>query len=227
MISLGRLLFKKKDVLLKYLNRSIMKKEAIANKNFPIFSLPMGILNSISGNIIIYVLTIFFTKQLVGLYSNAFRVINYPLNFISSSFTSVFYQKINETKNKVKIYLISYFVNLFAAIIILLPIFFWGDLIFSFVLGSQWEVSGKLASIISPLAIASFAMRNVSDVFSATKKNQFLLIWQIIYLLLAITIIYFYRDAAIEILLSYFTLIGSLMYFILAFSGFLILKRLQ
>ena len=225
--SLFRDLFKAKISLIKSFDISIMKKEASANKNFPIFSLPMGFLNSISGNLIIYVLTIFFTQQLVGFYSNALNVINYPLNFISSSFTSVFYQKINETKNKVRIYIFSYFANLFVAITILFPVFFWGDIIFSFILGRKWEMAGTLAGIISPLVISRFAMSSVSDVFSALKKNHFLLGWQIIYLLLAIFVIYLFRDAPIEILLTYFTLIGSAMYFILAFSGFLILKRLQ
>ena len=225
--SLFRSLFKDKRTPLKAIDWPLMKKEAAENKNFPFFSLPMGFLNSISGNIIVYVLTIFFTQQLVGFYSNAFRVINYPLNFISSSFTSVFYQKINETANKIKIYTISYFANLAAAAIILLPIFFWGDIIFAFVLGSEWKTAGTLAGIIAPLAIASFAMRSVSDVFSATKKNQVLLIWQILYLLFALTVIYIFRNAAIEILLTYFTLIGSVMYFILAFSGFIILKRFK
>jgi O-antigen/teichoic acid export membrane protein len=226
-VALSRPLFNKKISPFKSVNWPLMKKEAAENKNFPLFSLPMGFLNSISGNIIVYVLTIFFTQQLVGFYSNAFRVINYPLNFISSSFTSVFYQKINETKNKVKIYLVSYFANLLAAVIILLPIIFWGDVIFAFILGAKWETAGTLAGIIAPLAIASFAMRSVSDVFSATKKNQILLLWQILYLLLAVIVIYLFRNASIEILLTYFTLIGSAMYFILAFSGFIILKRLK
>ncbi len=225
--TLFRNMLKSKLSLLKSFDFSLMKKEASANKNFPLFSLPMGFLNSISGNLIIYVLTIFFTQQLVGFYSNALNVINYPLNFISSSFTSVFYQKINETKNKVKIYAFSYFANLFVAVIILFPVFFWGDVIFSFVLGEKWKMAGVLAGIISPLAISRFAMSSVSDVFSATKKNHFLLGWQIIYLIFALFVIYLFRDADIEKLLTYFTLIGSIMYFILAFSGFLILRRLQ
>lgn len=203
----------------------ILKKNEIFSiineyKNFPLYAMPMGFLNSVSVNILIYTFSIFYSVQLVGLYSHAFRVINYPLNFITSSFTSVFFQKLTETKYKIKLFTYSYFVNLIFATLLLLPVMFWGEIIFSYFFGEKWQYAGKIASIISPLAITSFAMRNVSNTFAVIQKNQIVLVWQILYLILSVVIIYGYSDQDIYYLLIFFTAMGSIMYLALAFIGY-------
>lgn len=207
------------------INRTILKKEMKENKNFPFFSMPMAFLNSISVNILVYVLTIIFNTTIVGLYSQANKVINYPLSFISSSFTTVFYQKLTQTKNKVTLYLYSYLLSFISALFILFPIIFWGKEIFSFVLGKEWAFSGEIAKLLIPVAVAGFATRNVSVVFSFLKLQQITLIWQILFLTIALFIFYYFKGDKLETLLIYFSLFGALMYIVLAFIGFKILKE--
>lgn len=207
------------------ITKKVLLKELIDYKNFPYFSMPMGFLNSISGNLLIYVFSIFFSAKLVGFYSHAFRVLNYPLNFITSSFTSVFYQRLNVTNNKLKLYTYSYFSSLIISTVILIPVIFWGDLLFAFVFGVEWTEAGKIAGIITPLAITSFAMRNVSDVFSATRKNEILLGWQSFYLVSGLFVIFLFKDQSINLLLHFFTFVGSVLYTVLAYVGYRILKN--
>jgi len=207
------------------IDRAILKKELKDNKNFPFFSMPMAFLNSISVNLLVYVLTIFFNSSIVGLYTQANKVINYPLNFISTSFTSVFYQKLTTTKSKVKLYLFSYFTSFFTAMFILWPIIFWGKELFSFVLGKEWAFSGEIAKILIPIAVAGFATRNVSVVFSYLKLQQITLIWQIIFLTIALGIFWFFKGEELKIMLLYFSFFGAIMYIILALIGYLFLKR--
>jgi len=206
-------------------DKNILKKEMINNKNFPLFSMPMAFLNSISVNILIYVLTIIFNSSIVGLYLQANKVINYPLNFISTSFTSVFYQKLTKTRLKVKLYLYSYFVSFLIAFVLLLPIIFWGEELFSFVLGEKWAFSGRIAKLLIPIVIASFATRNVSSIFSLLKLQQITLIWQILYLVIAISIFYYFRENKLEQILLFFSFFGAIMYIILAYVGYTLLKR--
>ncbi len=217
---------KKNASLKKYkINKQILKQEMKENRNFPFFSMPMAFLNSISVNILIYILTIIFNTTIVGLYTQANKVINYPLNFITSSFASVFYQKITKTGRKSKLYLYSYLFSFFTALVILLPVVFWGEELFSFVLGKKWAFSGNIAKLIIPIAVFGFATRNVSSVFSLLKKQEITLIWQIIFLTFALLIFYNFKTESLEKILLYFSIFGSIMYFILAIIGYMLLQK--
>lgn len=210
---------------LKEIDKNTIKKELRKNLNFPYYSAPMAFLNAISKDILIYVLNLFFSTTLVGLYANANKIINYPLHLISQSFTSVFYQKISETNKKIKLYLISYFVNFILASLAMIPVVFWGEEIFVFVLGEEWEIAGSIAKYLAPLTIASFAMRSVSNIFSLTRKNGILLIWQIIYLITILIAIFISKSAEFEIMLLSVSFIGAFLYLVLAFIGYLIMRK--
>ena len=201
-----------------------IKQQLQENRNFPYFSAPMAFLNSVSVDILIYVFNIFYSTTLVGLYSNANKVINYPLNLISQSFTSVFYQKIAETDKKLKLYTVSYFINLLLASLAMTPIVLWGEEIFAFVLGDEWETAGSIAKYLAPLTITSFAMRSVSNIFSLTRKHQILLIWQSIYLLVILITIFVSKNEKFEIMLVSISFIGAFLYIALAIIGFRIMK---
>lgn len=210
---------------LKFIDREKVKQQLKENRNFPYFSAPMAFLNAISVDVLIYVLNLFYSTSLVGFYSNANKVINYPLSLISQSFTSVFYQKMTETNKKMKLYLISYFSNFGIATLAMLPIIFWGEEIFSFVLGNEWSIAGSIAKYLSPLTIASFAMRSVSNIFSLTRRNGTLLIWQILYLTITFIIIFYTKSGQFEQMIWYVSLIGSILYIILAVIGFFIIRK--
>ena len=218
-------LFKKEQNQLKHIQKEEIKQQLKTNLNFPLYAAPMGVLNIFSVDILIYTLNLFFSTTLVGLYSNANKAINYPLGLISQSFTSVFYQKIRETNNKVKLYLISYLSNFTIATLALIPIVIWGEELFSFFLGEEWKVAGSIAKYLAPLTITSFAMRSVSNTFSLTRKNKALLIWQVIYLIVIIIVIFFSKSSNFETLLLNVSVIGSVLYIILAIKGYLIIKK--
>lgn len=215
---------KKEKRNLKEIQNITIKEELIENKNFPYYSAPMGFLNAVSVDILIYVFNLFYSTSLVGLYTNANKVINYPLSLISQSFTSVFYQKISETNKKIKLFVISYFSNFIIALIAMIPIVLWGEEIFVFVLGKEWEIAGSIAKYLAPLTIASFAMRSVSNIFSLTRKNGILLVWQIIYLIVILAVIFILKSGDFEIMLIAVSFVGAILYIALALMAYRIMK---
>jgi len=218
-------LFKKEYWRLRYISFKSTSKALKEYINFPIYLMPMGVLNSISIYILVFALSIISTTATVGHYERAWRVINFPLVLISSSFGSVFYEKMTRTSNRKRLYLYSYFGNLVLAMLILSPIAFWGEDIFSFVLGSDWRVAGKIARIILPLTIFNYATSCISTIFSVIKKNQLLLIWQTIYLALAVGWIYFAKSSDIYFLLNIFSIGGAILYAVLAYVGFVHIEK--
>ncbi len=208
-----------------HLDKQLLKKEFEDNKNFPLFSMPMAFLNSVSAQILVYFLTIIYNVGIVGLYTQANKIINYPLSLLTSSFISVFYQKLTETKQELKLYAYSYFVSLAIALAVSIPIFFWGEELFAFVLGKQWTFSGYMAKLLIPIVVFGFATRNTSIVFSYLKLQQISLIWQILYLLSAFIVFFYFKDTEIEVLLLWFSCIGGFLYFILGLVGYIMLAK--
>ncbi|MFW5872837.1 MAG: lipopolysaccharide biosynthesis protein, partial [bacterium] len=202
------------------LSSSIIRTELKLNQNFFWYLTPMSFLNTFSVDILIYALNIIYSSTIVGWYHNAFKVINYPLDLLSRAFTTVFYRKMSETRQQKKLYLLSYFINLFIATILLLPVLLWGPEIFSFVLGESWKPAGEIAVLLVPLSIASYSTRSISQVFSVKRKNQILLIWQSIYLLAAIMVIFIKKDNEMTDMLQIFVIVCSSLYFILAVIGY-------
>lgn len=222
-------LFKKERKVAASNNFKIKREKLVSelkeNKNFPFFSMPMALLNSVSVQILVYFLTIIYNTGIVGFYTQANKVMNYPLSLISNSFISVFYQKLTSTKQQVKLYLYSYLSSLAIAFVISVPVFFWGEELFGFVLGKEWKFSGYLAKLLIPLIVFGFATRNTSIVFSYLKLQQISLIWQILYLSAAFIVFFFLKDTKIEILIMWFSFIGGFMYLFLGVAGYFSLKR--
>jgi O-antigen/teichoic acid export membrane protein len=220
-------IFKKEFWRFKYLSIKTTVRSFREYMNFPLYLMPMGILNTFSTYLLVFALSLVTSSTLVGHYERAWRVVNFPLSLISASFGSVFYEKMTRSSNRRKIYLYSYFGNLALALLILFPVAIWGEAIFSFVLGSEWVIAGRIARIILPLTIFSFATECVSTIFSVVRKNQFLLIWQIVYLALAIGWIVFARKFDVYFLLRIYSFGGAILYMLLAYIGFLNIKKVQ
>jgi len=220
-------ILKKEFWRFKYLSIKSIIKSFREYLNFPLFLMPMGILNSFSTYLLVFALSLVTSSAMVGHYERAWRVINFPLSLISASFGSVFYEKMNRTSNRCKFYLLSYFGNLVLALLILFPIAIWGEEIFSFVLGPEWVIAGRIARIILPLTIFSFATECISTIFSVLKKNQLLLVWQIAYLAFAIGWIVFASKFDVYLLLKVYSIGGAFMYVLLAFIGFINIKRID
>jgi len=208
-----------------YKDTAVLKQELKENKNFPFFSMPMAFLNSVSVQILIYFLTFLFNTTIVGFYIQANKVLNYPLSLISNSFTSVFYQKLTTTNKQIKLYVYSYLTSVIIAAVISFPIYFWGEELFGFVLGNNWRFSGFLAKFLIPIVIFGFATRNTSVVFSFLKLQQITLIWQVLYLISAFGIFFYFKTGTLDVLIKWFSLTGGFLYLLLGFIGYFLLIR--
>ncbi len=210
---------------LRYFSYQTMQRVFKEYANFPKFLMPMAVINAFSVNILIFALSAIASSTIVGFYERAFRVINMPFSLISTSFGNVFYEQMTRTKNPKKLYLTSYFANLAIAAVILTPVMFWGEAIFTFVLGKDWTEAGTIAMIIAPLTISNYASACVSNVFSVYKKNQLSLIWQVFYLGIVVSWIFLGRLLDIYFLIRIYALIGAVLYGVMAYMGYRVVDK--
>ena len=213
-------IFRKEFWRFKYISLKSTIKSLKEYYNFPLFLMPMGVLNSFAVYLLIFALSLVTTSTMVGHYERAWRVINFPLSIISASFGSVFYEKMNRTENRHRFYIYSYLGNLLLASIILFPVAIWGESIFGFILGSDWAIAGRIARVILPLTIFSYATECISTIFSVVKRNQLLLIWQIVYLIFAVGWIYISKEIDLFLVLKIYSIGGAFLYAFLALIGY-------
>ena len=136
--------------------RTVHKKQILGNmkkySNFPKFQSFSVLINSLSQNLPILLLTYFYQPEIAGFYSLTHRALNTPVRLIGGSVRQVFFQKaakiysdnqsirtifIKSTLGLVKISIVPYLILILFA-----------PSIFSFVFGDEWIVSGIYAQLV-------------------------------------------------------------------------------
>lgn len=167
------------------INSIILWKTAKDYADFPKNMLPAGVINILAHQIPVIAFTYLFGPYFSGLYYLSYRVINFPLNLIGSSLSSVSYQftmtKINEGK------MLNRYMEIITARLFLLSIVpfivlsMWGESIFAIFFGSQWSQAGLYAQILSPFFLFRFLSSPVT-IFAQMRKTSLMFKWQLIFL---------------------------------------------
>jgi len=184
--------------LLKEIKKDNIKILVKKYSDFPKYSIPGALLNIISSQAPLIMISILFgSSALVGYYSFANSMLQLHMTIIGSSIGQVFYQKFSQLQKdpyKQKELLFNTWKKLFLVGVIPFPvIFFFGESIFSFIFGNNWSEAGRIASILSPLIFAMFISSPTSTayiVFDMQKIGLYLNIYSVIFTLLSLYIGY-------------------------------------
>lgn len=149
-----------------FTNISISKKKTLyvlkRYKSFPLFSAPQALINSLSTNIPVFILSFFFSPYIVGLYWFTERLLKMPTTFLGSSIRQVFFQKVSHDVNNNKSVFSNYKkISLYLLVLGLVPVvllFVYGTQLFEFVFGNEWGEAGLYAPW---LAIAWFSALSI------------------------------------------------------------------
>lgn len=203
---------------------SFYKKLMLRYHNFLFYSTPLGILNYYSTNILVSVLQVNYGAAAMGLYSNANRLIQSPLSLISSAVSMVFYPHFSKTKHKMRdlIFVFSALVVVFSAI--LFPFVIWGEELLGFYLGKEWLGSAVFIRLLFVFFVFSTAVSCISPMFSYLQKENYVLIWQILYLTSAVYVFKLFKGNLNDGI-YYYSLLGGLAYFLLFCFGLLLVKK--
>lgn len=130
---------------------SLRKMRVGARKysNFPKYTAPQDLTNSISQNIPSYLLAFFFSSEAVGFYWFTRRLLNAPSRLVGRAVRKVFYQRASEKHAEGK----SIFSDLWKitaglaglTLVPVLVILVAGPPIFEFAFGAEWERAGRYA----------------------------------------------------------------------------------
>lgn len=176
--------------LRKYFNKRDLILIAKKYIDMPTTNLFQAIVDLLLINSMIYIITILFSKSVLGYYSLSMRVLQAPIYLIGASIAQVFYQHICSIYNNggnIKDTLVE---TIKKAAILSLPmpiiLLFFGPSLFSFFFGEEWQIAGEYARILSPWFYFDFIRMTVSqlpiilskqrELFKLSLFNFFLLI---------------------------------------------------
>lgn len=210
---LGKKIWSEDSKTFGVISREMQIAQLKVYKKFPLLNLPNAIVDGIRLVGIDALITKFFTSAVLGQYYLAFRMLQAPMSIIGSSFSQVFIQKIASVDKKEINVIVKKFISL--SFIITVPIFsliyFLAPLIFKIIFGKDWVIAGNIASILCPWIALNFISSPISNVYIVLNRQEYMLIFAILYMILPLSIIYYFHNLGIITVLSYLSIMMSVL----------------
>jgi O-antigen/teichoic acid export membrane protein len=213
----------------RFCNAEGMKNQLRRYKNFPLYSIPAGLMNVLSNQIPIYVLSIYFGGAVVGFFALTQRVLGAPISLISASILDVFKQRASNdyvTYGNCRDIFIKALVGLLVVSIIPFALFYYGaPKIFEIIFGKDWIIAGEYAQILTIMFFFRFIASPLSFVIYIAEKQKYDLIWQS--LLFGATVVSMFAGVYlnnVKIALLCFSLSYSALYVIYLFISYYLSK---
>tara|TARA_B000000475_G_C15886417_1_gene402634 strand:- start:35 stop:844 length:810 start_codon:yes stop_codon:yes gene_type:complete len=194
-------------------------------RKFIFFETPHSILNFVSQKYIIAFFTAFFGLFTVGIFDLSDKILGKPLGIISNSFKTVFYKRLTTAKDKISIFKKSILLMTVISFVLTTPFYLIPDTFFIVLLGQEWSDTGRYIQLICPLLFSRFVFNVVTPAISYTLQNHFLLIWQIFYMICLVLLFSIVQEFNVEKVLFVYSIFGALMYVVLGWIAFLVLKK--
>ncbi len=204
-----RKIIKSYILALKNTNIRQMLQTAKQNYKYPLFLMPEQLVNSLSAHAPVYLLKIFFTEAIVGLYSLPRQFLSAPIVLIGNSLGQIYFRDAafsnnnQEELSKTTASLFRFLFRLGVVPFSTLTVF--GDMVIKFVFGDEWEIAGLYTMILSPYLLILLIGSPLSNIFAVKGKQKLSL--QISIYLMASRIISFligtfiFKSATISIVL--------------------------
>lgn len=173
--SLVRNVYRRKE-LFSSVNRAKMAVEAKKYSDFPKFSLPGALSNSLSLNLNSFFLTSLFSLAVLGQYALVNKVVSVPLTLLGSSVSDAYFQRAaqerNQTGSAKNAFIQSAKYLSLIAVPVFFALFFFGEELFAFVFGESWRIAGSYAKILSFLVAVRLVAAPLSVTMSTFEKQK-------------------------------------------------------
>jgi len=128
-----------------------------------------------------FILNSFYGSGIVGVYDMSLKILNIPINLISTNIGELYYQKgsVFHTKYKLKFKKLtvnSIMILFLVAIFSYLPFILYGEELFSIFLGNKWAIAGVFSEVMSLWYIILFTTSPMAYIFYI-KRELYKLFW--------------------------------------------------
>jgi O-antigen/teichoic acid export membrane protein len=206
-----------------------MIEKAKKYREFPIYAAPASLLDAVSLQAPLLVLSYFYNAEYVGLFSLTIRVLAMPATLIGTAVGRVYHQRIAEARNSEPERLRSLilksakYLGLVVSGPVLVLVLF-APALFSFIFGEVWRDAGRFAQIIALAIGFRFVVSPLSTIIIVSGNIKLGAIWQVTYFISSFTTLIIAAQFSIEIFMIVFSIHEILLYslyfcFIIRASG--------
>ena len=190
--------------------------------NFPKFSLPADLINTVASQIPVILLASKFGGESAGWFALTLRIMGAPISLLAASVLDVFKEQAARDYRE-QGSCRSIFIKTFKLLVLLaLPPFvglwFLGEWAFGFIFGEAWAESGRYAVLMIPLFYMRFVVSPLSYTIYIAQRQNLDLAWQLV--LLAITVATFTLAPSVDSALWFYAMGYAIMYFIYFWMSF-------
>ncbi len=133
--------------------------------------LDMGVDVALASLIVLY-----YDKASFGSFSHAYLMLKLPISLVGQSVGQVFYQHCSKCVNEGRTIYPDFIKTVRSLILIgILPftiLFFYGETLFPFVFGEQWQESGRFAEWMAPMLFVNFIISPLSTLMLVLNKQR-------------------------------------------------------
>lgn len=160
-----------------------MGRCAVKYKEFPLYTMPGRLLNTIGQSIPVLLIAFYYGKTEVGYFSMAMTLFSVPINIFSTSVSDVYRQRASEEYRQQGNCLASFdrvMKILTICGVAAFMVFEWIlPQVTQFILGKQWLVAGRYAQILAPAMVVMFVSNSLSGIFIVTERLKAFFWWQV------------------------------------------------
>ena len=140
--------------------------------DFPLRHLPSTLLSAGAGQIVALLFARFFTREQLGQYNLASRILEAPITLVANTFSTVYYQTISQRgaseQRRLFFHTLKFMSLLFSVPILALALA--GPLLFSWIFGANWAIAGSLAQILGILTLFRLFFVSQSSLLLVQRK---------------------------------------------------------
>jgi O-antigen/teichoic acid export membrane protein len=198
-----------------------MSRAAKRYKRFPLVNSWSALINSLSQELPVLIISSLFGTTVVGWFYLSLRVLRVPFNVIGQAIAQVFYSRASVASRGGDLPRVTYQVYDQLVRISLGPLLWLGLMspsLFALIFGSDWEVSGYYSRWISPWLFLLFLTTPLSAIVYVKERQRPELIFQVVLLIARISVLYLaatYGDASAAII--GFSLVSTLILIVYLF----------
>lgn len=142
------------------LSKKKMMSLARTYKDFPLINLPHALSDNLREVLVALIIIEVFSEQIFGSFDHTFRMLRLPVMIIGTSISQILFNRISSYRLEKKM-LMPIVVKVFLSLTVLslIPfsiVYFYGQPLFAFVFGEQWQESGRLSEIMAPWLMLNF-----------------------------------------------------------------------
>lgn len=199
-----------------------VRQSAVKYINFPKFSLPADLINTVASQIPIVLLAAKFGGESAGWFALTLKIMGAPISLLAASVLDVFKEQAARDYRETGSCRGIFIKTLKLLAVLALPPFvaFWfvGEWAFGVIFGDAWAESGRYAVLMIPLFYMRFVVSPLSYTIYIAQRQNLDLVWQLT--LLALTFACFTLPDTVDSVLWFYSMGYAIMYFIYFWMSF-------